>query len=198
MRSEPSEVKAKGGRARSLVGLRRGSARKSALRRLSLEDLESRMLLTTGPEQLLGLTQPSTLPAPVVPVTGPINISGSDFGINTTSDESTPSIVVDKNNPLKLAAVWTRNDTSISGPTHVFVEGATSSDGGLTWNSISGLGFSTILNDPTTTNPPTTFAQVTDASVAFDRNDNFYVLTAQHPAGAGAGSPNALVLNKFN
>src|SRR5262249_20406132 len=114
------------------------------------------------------------------------------------SDESTPSITVDKNNPLKLAAVWTRNDPQITGPTHVFVEGATSSDGGQTWVPINSLGFAAILSDPTTSNPITTFAQVTDASVAFDRNDNFYVLTSQHQGNNGTGSPNALVLNKFN
>src|SRR2546423_1300255 len=145
MRSERSEVKAKGGRARSLAGFSRGSARKSALRRLSLEDLESRMLLTTFPQSLLDQTRPSTLPAPVVPVNSQIDITNTGIDV---SDESAPSIAVDKNNPLRLAAVWTRNDTRITGPTHIFVEGATSSDGGQTWNPIGNLGFAAILADP--------------------------------------------------
>src|SRR5215213_888500 len=127
MRSEPSEVRAKGGRARSLAGLSRGSARKSALRRLSLEGLESRELLATIPEALLSLIPTSTLPAPSVPLSSQVNVSGSPFSISITSDESAPSIAVDKNNPLRLAAVWTRDDPQITGPTHVFVEGATSS-----------------------------------------------------------------------
>src|SRR4051812_15515059 len=111
MRSERSEVKAKGGRARSLAGLRRGSSRRSAVSRLLLEDLESRQLLSTLPEQLLAATKPSTLPSPVVPLNSQVDLTNSQFDL---SDESSPSIAVDKNNPQKLVAVWTVNNPRIT------------------------------------------------------------------------------------
>src|SRR5947208_935182 len=133
MRSERSEVQAKGNRARSLAGSRRGSARRSALRRLWLEDLESRQLLSTAPEQLLASIKPSTLPAPSVPLNTQIDLSRSPFDL---SDESAPSIAIDKNNPQKLVAVWTRNDPRITGPTHIVVDGSYSTDGGLNWIDI--------------------------------------------------------------
>lgn len=192
MRSERSEVKAKVGHNRALVGFRRESARKSALRRLTLEGLETRTLLATLPGSLLVPTQQSMLPAPLVVPNSQVNVSAGARG-----DESSPSIAVSKNNPLKLAAVWTQNDPALPAPTRIIVQGAISSDGGQTWTSMPGI--SSVYTDPTTSaTDPTDYPQVTDASVAFDRNDNFYVLTSQHQASTGANSPNALVLNGFN
>ena len=75
MRSERSEVKAKGGHDQALAGLRRESARKSALRRLTLESLEERTLLATLPGSLLAPIPQSTLPAPLVVPNSPINVS---------------------------------------------------------------------------------------------------------------------------
>ncbi|WP_406701360.1 Ig-like domain-containing protein (plasmid) [Singulisphaera sp. Ch08] len=193
MRSERSEVKAKAGHNRALVGFRRESARKSAMRRLTLEGLETRTLMATLPGSLLVSVQQSTLPAPYVDPNGPVTVSTS------RGDESSPSIAVDKNNPLKLAAVWTRNDPAFAAPTpQVFIEGAYSNNGGQTWTSLSGLGTG-LLTDPTS--PATNqipYSQATDASVAFDRNGNFYVLTSQHTNSTGPNSPNALVLNGYN
>lgn len=193
MRSERSEVNAKGGQDRAQVGMRRRSARKSALRRLTLETLESRTLLATLPGSLLAPLPQSTLPSPVlVPDSTQYNVSRAVRG-----DESSPSIAVSKNNPLKLVAVWTRNDPALPAPTRVIVEGAVSSDGGQSWNPLSGLG--NVLTDPTTSaTNPTDYPQVNNATVAFDRNDNFFVLTSQHQATTATNSPNALVLNGFN
>src|SRR5690349_4481560 len=102
MRWDSSEVKAKGGRARSPIGSRRGPARKSVLRRLALEDLEPRTLLAAQP-----------LPAPGVdPAATLVNISGrGDLG-TPQANQFSPSIAVDPNNPLKLAAVWTQHETN--------------------------------------------------------------------------------------
>src|SRR5689334_19902114 len=106
MRSQASEIKGKGTSGRSLFGSRRGAERKSALRRLALEGLEPRTLLATGPQALIAQTPLSNLPSPSVPQGNiPIDVS-EPFGTNgpssQTSNENTPSIAVDKNNPLKL------------------------------------------------------------------------------------------------
>ncbi len=80
MRSDRSEVKTKAGQYRALVGFRRASARKSALRRLSLEGLEARTLLATLPGSLLTAVPRATLPAPLVVPNSQVNVSASRGG----------------------------------------------------------------------------------------------------------------------
>ena len=180
MRSDASEVESKGSRARTRAGLRGKLARSSTLRRMALEGLEARTMLST--------TTTSTLPSPAVALNSQINLSGSE------GSESTPSIAIDKNNPQKMAAVWVRNDPLLAPGTTVFIEYAYSNNGGASWSGPQRL--NNIIN-PTTSNPVVPYAQATDPSIAFDRNDNFYILDAQHGTGATA-APTALVLNKFN
>src|SRR5206468_3394225 len=72
------------------------------------------------------------------------------------------------------------------------IELATSTDGGQTWTSFGGFGN---LPNPATTNPVVAFTQSTDASVAFDRNHNFYVVFSEHTGDSADG---AIVLQKFN
>ncbi len=97
-------------------------------------------------------------------------------------------------------AVWTRNDPQFAAPTpQIFVEGAYSTNGGQSWNSLPGLGLGAVRTDPNSpATAPTSYTQVTDASVAFDRNGRFYVLTSQHLASTGPNSPNALVLTGYD
>src|SRR3954454_23018190 len=94
MRPESSEVGTKGSRVRPHTGSRRGPARHSMLRRLALEGLEARTLLATSPVSLSTLT-PATL------------LASSNKAISAQrGNESAPTIAVDQNNPLKLAATW--------------------------------------------------------------------------------------------
>ncbi|SIO68013.1 Proprotein convertase P-domain-containing protein, partial [Singulisphaera sp. GP187] len=179
MRSERSEVKAKAGQNQALVGFRRESARKSALRRLTLEGLEERTLM-------------STLPAPLAPLAATGIVTG------LRGNASTPSIAVDKNNPQKLVATWTVNDPAQGGDTKVWVSAAYSNNGGQSWNSINNFGPGSALPDPTTSNPIKSYARVTNASVAFDRNDQVYILDSHNQGNTGPNAPNALVLYKYD
>ena len=180
MRSEASEVRFRGGRQRPLAQARRGAARNSVLRRIALEALEPRTLLAT-----------SALPTPTVP-TNPVDISNPNLA-NDGSNESSPSIAIDPNNPLDMVSVWTQLNPNLGAANPVRVQAAVSTDGGQTWANQFTVG-GTLLN-PATTNPEVPFLQVTDASVGFDRNDNFYVLDSQHTADNTTG---ALVLNSFS
>ena len=175
MSSVSSQGNARGIRTRSRSEARREAARRSALRSLGLESLEVRSLLSTLPTSVFNPT--------VTTVGGP----------GATGNLSTPSITVDPNNPSKLVAVWTDFDPTFApGQTEV-VQAAYSNDGGSTWQ---GLGVGGPILDPTSSaTSPTVIAFETDASVAFDRNDNVYILYSQHNAGNTAG---ALLLTKYN
>jgi subtilisin-like proprotein convertase family protein len=128
---------------------------------------------------------------PPATISNPNNISLSAF--EAQGDDSTPSIALDPNDPQKMVAVWTHKDLNPGNePTPVYVAGAFSIDGGKDWAPLGLPGFA--LGNPNTNNPTVPFPQVTDASVAFDRNDNVYVLDAQHTADNTAG---AFVLNRF-
>ncbi len=147
MRWDASEVETKGSRARSRTGVRGKLARNSVLRHMALEGLETRTLLST--------TTTSTLPAATVALNSQIDISNSE------GSESTPSIAIDKNNPLKMAAVWVRNDPKLAPGITVFVEFSTSNNGGASWTSPQ---FLNLIADPTTSNPIKSFQQASDAT----------------------------------
>ncbi|QDV39602.1 Ig-like domain-containing protein [Tautonia plasticadhaerens] len=152
--------------------------RRARSRRAVLEWLEPRALL-------------ATVPTPVV--FDPVNISSSDFSVDDNSDESSPSIAVDPNNPLRVAAVWTRWDTDPD-PDFIGVEGAYSTNGGASWSSFNVSGGR--LTDPASSaDDPQSFDRETDASAAFDADGNLYVLSSQRTGDAGAG---VLLLNKFS
>src|SRR5437764_15256722 len=117
MRSEPSKLGMKGARGRTLRGPRRESARNSMLRQIALEALGPRTLLAATP-----------LPTPAVLPSSQVDISNSE------GNESSPTIAVDPLNTNKLAAVWVRNDPKLAPGITIFVEMATSNDGGATWS----------------------------------------------------------------
>jgi subtilisin-like proprotein convertase family protein len=141
-------------------------ARRSSLRRATLESLEERALM-------------AVLPAPSV--VGRVDVSAA-IGA-TAGNESQPQIVVNPANPQQIASVWVRNDPNRPGDTDIRVEGSFSNNGGTTWQSIGGL---PTFFDPTTSNPTRTFAQMIEASAAFDKDGNFYVLHL-HTNGNNAG-----------
>ena len=100
---------------------------------------------------------------------------------------------VDPLDPLKIISVWVNNDTAdipVPGP-QVFFEGNYSVDGGQTWTPFQD---SVVLPDPNTNNPVVPYLQMTNPSLSFDRNGNFYVMLDEHNAGGTSG---AIVLEKF-
>jgi len=175
---EPSNQNPTSGRhragARKPKAVRRGQARAVALRPETPEVLEARALL-------------AVLPTTAYLTGGTVDVSNSE------GDESTPSIAVDQNNPQRMGAIWTRNDPKLApGPTEI-VEAAVSTDGGQSWSRVGLGGF---IFDPTSSKTaPTIFAQASDATAAFDHNDNLYFLYSQHQASNAAG---ALLLTKYN
>jgi subtilisin-like proprotein convertase family protein len=141
---------------------------------LRLEGLEERTLL-------------SVVPTPTVIPPQDISFDGN------IANESAPSLAVDPNNAQNVAVFWTLNDPRIAGTQKVFLQGAFSTNGGATYQQ---TGFFFNLIDPTSAaNNPQPFVQATDASVAFDRTGNFYVMVSEHDAANVEG---AIVLEKFN
>jgi subtilisin-like proprotein convertase family protein len=144
-----------------------------------MEALEPRTLLATLP------------PGAVSPTV--------DLRATTTGNTSTPSIAIDQNNPLKLAAVWTLNDPTFAPAQTEVVEAAVSVDGGKVWQSIGRPG--NFIGDPLTSNPVLPFPQASDAIVGFDRNDQLYIMYTQHEAGidtAGGAASGAILLSKYD
>jgi large repetitive protein len=187
MRSEPIQVKTAADPVGTNALSRRRASRRSALRRSALAarvfELESRLLLSTLPASLIGATTQ-------VFKTG-------------TGNQSSPSIAVDPNNAEKMVATWvTLDPTQNNGNT--FVQFAISNNGGATWQTQGTPG--NFDGDPTSTSGAILPA-MSDASVAFDRNDNFYIIWSAHANQTGTGTPPGSVapaavgfvaLSKFN
>jgi subtilisin-like proprotein convertase family protein len=158
----------------------RRSGRKAVKsRRPDFELLEDRTLM-------------STLPAPLV--TGQTNII-TQIGSNTTGPfagtHSSPSVAVDPTNSQNLVAVFTTNMTSVGAANPFWhspfddrtsiVEGGFSTNGGQTWQGFFlPLTVSDPIETPSTSDPDIAFEQQSDASVSFDRNENFYVVWSDH------------------
>ena len=167
MFSETPLVKSKMSRPRSQAALRREAARTATLRKYAyaVETLEQRELLAVIPAAQVSLQT---------------NVA-SGFSGNMSS----PSIAVNPLNANQVVSVWTQIDPNFApGPT-VRVEGAYSSNGGVTWTAFNPT---TEKIDPTSSaTAPALYAQTTDANVAFDRKGNFYVLSSQHGADNTTG-----------
>src|SRR5436305_1927059 len=182
MRTGASDSQARGHRGRMHPETRLKRVRKTRLRRIELEGLESRTLLATIPG--------ATATGGLVPLT---NLSTVTDNGNTNN----PTVAIDPYDSQKLIAVWGRDLSTLSPApqTTAIVEGAYSADGGANWSRLFNV--SSVLTDPTTinSNPSVPYAQVTDPSVGFDSQGNFYVLASQHNAGNTSGT---LVLRKFD
>ncbi len=186
------------GDSRAVRDQKPGGARaKTRLRREALESLERRELLSTST---------STLPSPTVLVPpsllSPRSLSAvvAAGALTSTPSANSPSVAVDPNNPLKLVATWIDHDAAgynrgnFVAPITSYAQGAFSTDGGASWSAFpSGFGaFSGNIQEDFSLARPTNgqtnvFTQVTDASFAFDRNENVYLLTSVHNAANSAG-----------
>ena len=179
--------------------------------RIALEPLEPRTLLSTLPPVTVQST-PILNTAPGTATTDTNNISDSSQNPNgnssyNTASESSPSVVIDQANPQKMVAVWTTSDPTHSTipvgdtqrPLQADVQGAYSTDGGLSWTNFTVRGG--LNDDPTTgstTSPIRRFNYVTDASISFNPNDqSFYVTYIQQNAPSG-GSAGELDLRRFD
>ena len=179
MRTGSSDIQLRGHRDRSRWNSRLLEARKSRQYRFDLEGLEVRTLLATIP--------------PAIPTSSPLVNLSQPMGNGPGAQEDSPLVVVDPLNPQKIVSVWVNNDTAdipFPGP-QVFVEGDYSVNGGQSWASFQAT---VVLADPNTNNPVLPYLQITNPSVSFDRNGNFYVLLDEHNGGGTSG---ALVLEKY-
>src|SRR5262249_51540722 len=112
-------------------------------------------------------------------------------------NQNTPTIAIDPADPTKLVTVYTRRDPGLSAGNRVVVQGDYSIDGGQTWSLFA---LPPKLSDPSTSNPVVPFTTETDASVAFDRNHNFYVVFTEQKGDETTidRTAGALVLAKYS
>ena len=151
--------------------------RKSRLRAVTLEALEPRTLLSTLPP----ITTNPAANYGIGAVTGPTNGNQVD-----------PSVAIDPLDPTKMVAVWVMDDPSTpltsynGGSVTQYVEAAYSTDSGKTWTGLNGS-FGNNVPDPSVATNPPPLPNVTDASVAFDANNNFYLSDEAHRADFSVG-----------
>ena len=186
MRRVDSEGDSQSSRDRERSGARSSPARKPSLRRLALEGLEARTLLSTA------RTLVSTLPTPIT--VGQSYVGSSDTVTSNQGNSSSPSVAVDPLNANKLIAAWTTYDPGhkldgTNGQVTTYVQGAYSIDGGKTWNTLPHASDANVQPDfsvaPSTSAPQPNFPQTTDATVAFGRDEQAYLLTSTHNATSG-------------
>ena len=174
-----------GHRGRNRLAARLKSSRKSRFRCLDLEGLESRTLLATTIPGATATGAPISL----------TNLSSSSASNNDGSANS-PAVVIDPYDSQKIFAVWgvdESQESPVPSPTTAVVEGAYSNNGGATWTSL-GESVAPVQRDLTSTASPPTYTQVVDPSVAFNANNDVYVLTLQS-TGANDGE---LYLTEFD
>ena len=182
-----------------------GARARTRLRREALESLERRVLLSTST---------STLPSPTV-LTGPsllaprsLSAVAAAGALTSTPSANSPSVSVDPNNPLKMVATWIDRDAAgynggnFVAPITSYAQGAFSTDGGVSWTAFPsgfGTGSQNVQEDFSLARPTNgqrnVFTQVTDASFAFDRNENVFLLTSVHNVANSAG---VLDVQRFN
>ncbi len=185
MRRVDAEGDSQGRRDRKRGVAQASRAAKPHLRRLSLEGLEGRTLLST-----------STLPSAITQ--GQFVVGDSQSGVGNSSS---PSVAIDPLNPNKLVAAWVVNDPGHpidgNGQVTVYVEAGYSVDGGQTWHAMPGQLHNNGLIDAdvqpnfsATGSPQPNFAQTTDATVAFGRDESVYLLSSSHDATGANGELN--------
>jgi subtilisin-like proprotein convertase family protein len=171
------------------------------LRRAAIEWLERRELLSTSTSNL---PSPTVISSPLLTANGTNQAVSVDAGnplVNSSTEiasANSPSVSVDPLNPLKMVATWVDHDTpgfqpgGLTAPITNYIQGAFSLDGGQTWtalpgNSIVNVDFQRDFSVTPPTGSETVFTQTTDASIAFDRNQNFYLLSSTHNDANTAG-----------
>lgn len=175
MRAGASSVSSPEQRGRTHRDARLRKTRKARLRREALEWLEPRTLLAVLPAaELAG---------------GLGNLTG-----NTAGSMSSPTVVVDRYNPLHLASVWVLNDPDL-GAVSTIIRGAYSNNGGATWTPFDPGPDAMIDPAVAPATPPVRYTRATNPQAAFDGNGRLYVLTQQSNASNSSG---ALILRKFD
>ncbi len=173
----PSPADRNRGRADRSRRLRRAiQARAGRRTRHQIESLEPRSLMAVLPPALL---DPQRLP----------DSSGLDNGRNISNAqgfESSPALTINAANPQKLVATWTNHSPFFNAPITHTSQAAFSNDGGNTWNSFSALPTGTLSIFPL--DDPQPFAEVTDTTVAIDRNGFLYLAQLQHSADLANGA----------
>lgn len=175
MRREPTEVKSQGDRGKARLESRPATARRSRLRRLTLDSLEPRTLMATSP-------------LPIVSNQAGITTSGTNL------DDSNPWVAVDPLNPQKLVTVYTHRDAN-NGTVTISARAASSTDGGRTWNPLQ---LPPNRLDPSTSNPTVPYTTAYGSGVAFDRNENVYIGVLEVDSTDGAARSGVVLVNKFN
>ncbi len=180
--------RSEGSEGRSLLRLR-----KSKCRRLALESLEERTLLSTLP------TTSATAWANLNTAIGESGTGGAGGGNN-----SSPTIVIDPNNSLDLAAVWVRTTGTGSNRLGAYsstgaqytsvIEGAYSTDGGNSWNALTIAGLNQVDLSQSQVGVRVGYNEITDPSIAFDGSHNLYLSYSEHNNSFSAGS---IDLDKF-
>jgi subtilisin-like proprotein convertase family protein len=205
------------GESRGVRGQQAAESRsRSKLRRAAIEWLERRELLSTST---------STLPSPTVfsaPSVTP-NAQVQDLSLATAAQAltanpsaSSPSVSVDPLNSKRIVATWVEQDPAgyNAGNFNVnitsYLEGAYSTDGGLTWSPITSAAFgvggnarsgaaggignaaysvNVQLDFSITPSPGVTdvLSQTTDGSIGYDRSENFYILSSTHDDSNAVG-----------
>ena len=173
-----------------------GARAKTRLRREALELLERRELLSTSTSTL---PSPTVLTAPSLLAPRSLSAVVAAGALTSTPSANSPSVSVDPINPLKMVATWIDHDAAgynpgaFVAPITSYAQGAFSTDGGVNWTAFPsgfGPGSMNIQEDFSLARPMVgvnVFTQVTDASFAFDRNENVYLLTSSHNATNSAG-----------
>ncbi len=154
---------------------------KSHLRRLAIEGLERRELLTTT------IPSATTVQGSAANLVDFNRLETSPF--TTAANDSSPTVAVDPSDSSKLVAAWVTYD-----PTHPIdlgqvtsvVESAYSVDGGKTWSPLTTDGQDIDFNKSQTPTPQF-FAQTTDPTVGFDRAGNAYILSSTHSSDGISG-----------
>jgi subtilisin-like proprotein convertase family protein len=158
---------------------RSGRTRRRESLPLHLETLEDRSLLSTVP-----------LPTPVPDIRAAV----SSQPTGGTGGFAAPSTAIDPLDPNKLVTVYTQDGLGTPSAEPILVRGSYSIDGGQSWASFAIPGN---LTDPTIVppTPPAPLPNATDATVAFDRNENFYITYSEHKTDSSAGY---IILQRFD
>ena len=194
MRRVDAEGDSQSRRGRRRDGAQVSRASKSSLRRLALEGLEARTLLVDVDAARRRWSRCRTGDAVAI-------VGDSQSGVGNSSS---PSVAIDPVDSQKMVSVWTVNDPGhlLDGRQrrrpghHLRPGGAYSIDGGQTWNPIPSPGSDdgtgvidadVQSNFSVTGSPQPHFAQTTDATVAFGRDQSVYLLTSSHDAANANG-----------
>ena len=140
----------------------------------------------------------ATLPTPQIGNTVNISVASRRRGTNQ-QNEGTPTIVIDPNNSQKMVAVYQISNSTINigdgqTPITTYIGAASSVDGGRLGGPLN-IGNQTYIDITRDQNGGPFFTQDTDPSVAFDGQDNVYVLFSTHNPSYNAGYLN---LSKFD